>query len=585
MMGTFETGPDRFAGPMFLRALVPALISSAGLGVSDVADAVVLGQRMGETGLAAISLALPVFMVINLIMHGFGSGGSIRYSRLLGEGNPQEAIRSFSFVIVTALAAGILLSLAGNLMIHPLLSVLGAGRENRELYEASRIYVEVIVSGIPLFFGAYILNYYLRADGSQKLASFGFTVGNLSDLFLNILLVLVFDLGAAGAAWSTLAGQAIAIVIYLWALRKPDREGILSFHPALPDIREVCSCYRLGFATSSQYIFQMVFLLIANRMLMKMGGENGVAVFDLVQNTSFLILYLYDGVSRAAQPLISTFNGECSSQGVKESLRLGYRWGMAVGGLGALLVFLFPQALSAIFGLQSAEAIILGNYALRVLAFGSVFAGLCILTESFCQAQEDEKGAFLISSLRGTVILIPCALIFSMAGLQAFWWMYPAAEILTLAVYGIWKKCSGSSGTAFDTERVYSSLILGRNDNIRPLTQEIENFLEKWDAAPSQQYFVQMAAEEICLLIMQKGFIQGKDGYIQVTLVAMENGDFELHIRDDAVKFNPFALNTAKADQGDDWDPEAIGILVIKEKSKDFFYRRYQGFNTMVIRI
>ena len=323
----------------------------------------------------------------------------------------------------------------------------------------------------------------------------------------------------------------------------------------------------------------------ASRMLMEMGGENGVAVFDLVQNTSFLILYLYDGVARAAQPLIGTFVGECSSQGLRRTLRLGYRWGLMVGGLGALFVFLFPQALCALFGIQTAEALSLGSYALRVLAFGSLFAGAAILTESFCQAGEDEQGAFLIAALRGALILIPCALIFSMIGLRAFWWMYPATEILTLLVYGIWKKYFKKAKPAFQEERVYSCTIRGQNDSIRPLTQGIEEFLERWEAKPSQQYFVAMAAEEICLLIMEKGFVQGETGYIQITLVALEDGDFELHIRDDAVKFNPFSLKTTRADQGEDWDPDAIGILVIKEKSKDFFYRRYQGFNTMVIRI
>ena len=543
-MKTDSREMDRFTGPMFRRGLLPALISSVGLGISDVADAVVLGQRMGETGLAAISLALPVFMVINLVMHSFGSGGSIRYSRLLGEGNPKEAVKSFSFVIETALILGIVMALAGDFLIHPILSILGASRENIQLYEASRIYVEVIISGIPLFFGSYILNYYLRSDGCQKLASFGFTVGNLSDLFLNILLVLVFDLGAAGAAWSTLTGQAVAICIYLWSLRRGEREGLLAFRPAFPRLKEIYTCFRLGLSTSSQYVFQMVFLLIANRMLMKMGGENGVAVFDLVQNTSFLILYLYDGVSKTAQPLISTFVGECNSQGLKKTLRLGYGWGLGVGGLGALFVFCFPGVLCMIFGLQSPEAEELGCYALRVLAMGSLIAGICILTENFCQAGEDERGAFCIAALRGAICLIPCAL---------------------------------------------------QNDNIRPLTSGIEEFLERWEAAPNQQYFVAMAAEEICLSIMQKGFGQeslGKSpeekdraGYIQVTLVALEDGDFELHIRDDAVKFNPFSMKTAKADLDGDWDPDAIGILVIKEKSKDFFYRRYQGFNTMVIRI
>ena len=173
--------------------------------------------------------------------------------------------------------------------------------------------------------------------------------------------------------------------------------------------------------------------------------------------------------------------------------------------------------------------------------------------------------------------------------------MYPAAELLTLVIYGIWRKWFDNRRRAFDEERVFYCTIRGQNDNIRPLTSGIEEFLERWEAAPNQQYFVAMAAEEICLSIMQKGFGQEslekspeekeRAGYIQVTLVALEDGDFELHIRDDAVKFNPFSMKTAKADLDGDWDPDAIGILVIKEKSKDFFYRRYQGFNTMVIRI
>ncbi len=194
----------------------------------------------------------------------------------------------------------------------------------------------------------------------------------------------------------------------------------------------------------------MVFLLIANRMLMKMGGENGVAVFDLVQNTSFLILYLYDGVSKTAQPLISTFVGECNSQGLKKTLRLGYGWGLGVGGLGALFVFCFPGVLCMIFGLQSPEAEELGCYALRVPGHGLSDRGYLHFNGEFLRRGKIQRGAFCIAALRGAICLIPCALFFSMAGLKAFWWMYPAAELLTLVIYGIWRKWFGSRRRAFD---------------------------------------------------------------------------------------------------------------------------------------
>ena len=82
---------DRFTGRIFRRMWGPAIISSAGWALSDIADAVVVGQRMGAVGLAAIALILPVYMINCMFAHGLGLGGSVRYSRLLGEGKPGEA--------------------------------------------------------------------------------------------------------------------------------------------------------------------------------------------------------------------------------------------------------------------------------------------------------------------------------------------------------------------------------------------------------------------------------------------------------------------------------------------------------------
>jgi Na+-driven multidrug efflux pump len=69
---------------MFFKLWIPATISSVGLALGDIADAVVVGQKMGVTGLAAISLSLPIYMVINVFMHSLGLGGSAKFSKLLG---------------------------------------------------------------------------------------------------------------------------------------------------------------------------------------------------------------------------------------------------------------------------------------------------------------------------------------------------------------------------------------------------------------------------------------------------------------------------------------------------------------------
>ena len=83
---------DRFTGRIFRRGMWgPAIISSAGWALSDVADAVVVGQGDGRAvGLAAIALILPVYMINCMFAHGLGLGGSVRFSRLLGGEKPWE---------------------------------------------------------------------------------------------------------------------------------------------------------------------------------------------------------------------------------------------------------------------------------------------------------------------------------------------------------------------------------------------------------------------------------------------------------------------------------------------------------------
>ncbi len=100
-----------------------------------------------------------------------------------------------------------------------------------------------------------------------------------------------------------------------------------------------------------------------------------------------------------------------------------------------------------------------------------------------------------------------------------------------------------------------------------------------------QRMLATMTVEEIGMAILQRGFQGRTDGYIQLTAIMQENGLLELHLRDDATTFNPFSMDTRRASQDGDFDMDSMGVLVIKKRAKEFFYRRYQGFNTLIIRI
>lgn len=578
---------DLFTPRMFHRMLVPSLLSAVGLAFSDMADAVVVGQRMGTTGLAAISLCLPFYMIVNVLIHGLGIGGSARYSRLLGEGKPKEAVDCFNRIMRTGVVLGLFLALTVNLSADTVLKCFGAAITDPGVYAASRSYLRIIASGAPLFFITYQMQYFLRSDGSERLAGIGFILGSAADVSASLLFVLCFDWGIRGAAWATLFGLAVSDVSYLPGVLRRDRreKNLLRFSCPPFCAEEVFACFKSGAATSAQYLFQMVFLLLANNILVRMAKEEGVAVFDMVQNASYLILYLYEGTARAMQPLLCTFYGERNAQSIRRTFLSGCRSGLIAGGLAAAAVSIFPGFLCRLFGMDSVTLVDTGSLALRLFGLGSFFAGVNLLLETYYQSVEEEGSAFLIAFLRGCAVLLPCTVLFSFTSLRGFFWLYPACESISLLGFLLWRHRRGKRTLSFDEKRVFSANIQGENGDVAGLTEEAGRFCRQWGGQPRQVYFVSMAVEETCMAIVAKNRHRAGNVALQVTLIALPESGFELHIRDNTEIFNPFSLESARAGEKQGFDMDALGVMIVKQQAKDYFYRHYQGFNSLVVRI
>ena len=575
---------DNFTGRMFRSLWGPAMLSSFGWALSDMADAVVVGQKLGSVGLAAIGLILPVYMINCMFAHGFGLGGSVRYSRLLGQGKTEEARSCFNGVFWLSLVFSLVTAILGNLFMDPLLALLGTRAADGALYQATKDYLRILITATPLFYLSNVLNYYLRNDGSQQRAGFGSVIGNLCDIALNFFLVLGMNMGTRGAALSTALGQVITSLIYLPGLL--DRKHTLGF--ALPQvswIKPAFSALKAGLATSVQYLYQMVFFLVCNNLLIRLGGETGVAVFDVIQNTSYLILYLFDGTGRAMQPILSTYQGEHNRQGIRNTLKLGFFYGLGVGGLLIGLVELWPAGMCLLFGIAGSTAEALACTALRLYGAAALFAGINILLCSYYQACENEKPSFVLETLRGALLLIPLTFLCAQFGLKYFWLLFLLTEAGSLLIFLVLRAGGRFRREEISQQRVFQRTILSNASDVIEVFQALEEFCEGWDVDMKRQMLITMTIEEIGMVILKHGFQGRTDGYLQITAIVEESGLLALHLRDDATTFNPFDMNTQRASLDGDFDMDSMGVLVIKERAKEFFYRRYQGFNTLIIKI
>ena len=109
-------------------------------------------------------------------------------------------------------------------------------------------------------------------------------------------------------------------------------------------------------------------------------------------------------------------------------------YAVAIMLLGFLIFQLFPATLLALFD-ASPEMVAIGVPALRRISLCFVFAGICIISSSTCQALGYSIYGMLISIARQIVVLIPCAYLLSKTGiLDNIWLAFPIAEIMSLAM-------------------------------------------------------------------------------------------------------------------------------------------------------
>lgn len=576
-------GGSRFVGSMFRRLFLPSIIFSTGWALSDIADAVVVGQQLGTVGLAGIALILPVYKIIFAFAHGFGIGGAVRFSRLMAHGDFDQARECYAQTILSALLLSVGIIVFGLCGMDVLLMALGATRTSADVLAATREYLSILLASTPLFFLSIIFNYYLYNDDCQRLAVLGAIVGNVSDIALNFVLVLGCGLGMRGAALSTALGLAITLLVYGIGLLRCEHH--LRFRlPRGGWLKAGFGQLRTGLSSSVSYLYQVVFFAISNNVLVSLGGDMAVAVSNVVQNVSYLLLYLYEGTSRAMQPLLATFYGENGRGDLAQTRAQAKLCGCGLGLALVLVVAIEPSVMCGIFGVAESEILELAELALRIYCLGAVFAGLNILDAGYFVACGVEKASLLIQSLRGALLLFPLTLIGGLVGdVRTFWLVFPLAEIGAWAAFRLLARFRGGYEVRLlAEERIYQKAVSGSTEDVMAADREIEAFCGRRGVDAKRTYAVTLAVEEICATIVKNGM---KDGSICITLLDDPDGDIILMLRYNDDYFNPFSLQTNMANAEGDFDMDAMGILMIRKQSKDFAYRRYQGLNSLVVRL
>lgn len=413
---------------IFIKMLAPTILMNLATAIASMADTMIIGHFLDDASLSVVTFAMPIYMVINTFAALFSVGGCIAMSIDAGKGEKENANRAFSLAIELLALVGVVLLIAGLFFSRTVAGWLGPGED---VFEEVRAYSQVILLGAPIFLLRVGIAFFVRNDGRPTLSMVGMFASIVVDVILNFVFVGYMDLGVAGAAYSTVIGQLVGVIII--GIHFLSSKNTLKF-------RFTCSrlAFRIvqnGISAALQFIYQFVTILIINHFLAKLAGTNGVVVYTVVFNLATVSLSVFEGISQTIQPMISNYFGEKSYKNIKQTLRLAFVAIVVICGSVTAILEIAPQIIPNAFGIEDALLVSKSAVAVRIYTTSMIITTVNVVIGYYLQSTEHNSMAAILISLRSFVIFLTATLVLGkLFGMNGVWAAYVVAEVLSFVI-------------------------------------------------------------------------------------------------------------------------------------------------------
>ncbi|MFC4243783.1 MATE family efflux transporter [Gryllotalpicola reticulitermitis] len=434
------TGTNRWylsAAPI-ARALVHLAVPMAAAmvvsAVYNVINAGFIGSLHNSALLAAVTFGTPLLGLVMAIGGVFGVGGGALISRLLGAaehepGKAAEIKRVSSFAVWGSALVGAVFGGAGLLLLHPLVTLLGA---NGAAIGPTTSFVAVMLVSVPVLAVAFCLEQLVRAEGAARQAMIGLIASTVANLVFDVLFILILHWGVAGAALAIGLSNAVAVVYFAtWLTRRSEHISLaprwFTLAPAV--LKPV---FGVGVGELLQSAFLIVTSLVLNNLAAAYGdgplAAMGVAV-RIAQVPEFLVM----GVTIGVLPLLAYAFGKGDRARLNAAVKAS---AVAVGAISltfAVVVFLFRDQLLGLF-LANRSLFAVGITILVAQLTAMIVNGFTGLITSLFQATGRATPAIVMSMAQG-VLFIPIVIFANLwFGLPGIIWALTVTEIIVFLV-------------------------------------------------------------------------------------------------------------------------------------------------------
>ena len=392
---------------------IPAIVGMIVNSAYNLIDALFLGQAVGEIGLAATQVAMPIMTVFLAIAMLIGAGGNALAALRLGEGKKDEAEHVLGNTVTLSIILSVIVAIVASIppAFDFLLTISSATDDVRP---GATIFLRIICYGYILQCIGFGINNFIRTSGAPNRALMTMVIGAVACIAFNYLFVMVMGLGIMGSALATVCGQACSCASVLWYFLFTKGVPLKLRAKYLPADWKLCgNILALGVASFFTQVGAAIVSFVTNFLLVKygamhpIGADNALASIGLVMRVAMFTVMPLVGVSIAIQPILGFNYGAKLYCRVRETLRDGIIAATGIAVLMFAIVHIWPAQIVNMFGITDEGLVTFTIFALKVMLFMLPVVGFQIVGANYFQATGQPMKSSLLSLSRQILFLVP----------------------------------------------------------------------------------------------------------------------------------------------------------------------------------
>lgn len=418
---------------LLMNMSLPMMISMLVQALYNVVDSIFV-SRIDENALTAVSMAFPIQSLMIALGAGTGVGVNALLSRSLGEKDYDRVNKAAGNGIFLAGINYLVFLLVGILVTTPFYL---SQTKDAQILSYGQQYLTIICCCSFGMYGQFIFERLLQSTGRTFYTMITQSIGAIINIILDPIFIFGYfgvpKMGVAGAAIATVIGQIVAGTIALVINIKKNDEIQLRLKGFRPDGKTIARIYEVGIPSIIMQAIGSVMTYGMNRILIVF-SSTAVAVFGVYFKLQSFIFMPVFGLNNGMVPIIAYNYGAGKKDRLIKTLKLSIIYAVGLMLLGVIIFQLFPAPLFALFD-ASETMLAIGIPALRIISLSFIFAGFCIVCGSLFQALGNGVYSMVVSIARQLLVLLPVAYLLSLSGkVEAVWWAFPIAEIVSLSL-------------------------------------------------------------------------------------------------------------------------------------------------------